>query len=210
MVFGIILIFVGVIFLSLSNTYELVHRASEVASKQNADEVSAIFSAGENISIGFSPGDDWSPKGGLIEDGGVLLTLNVTLISPDNGKTIFMLYFNASQEPPPSPDLPWPIYLSRVDVLLVDEDSFRVNQPLTPEWIGGVVKQDGTFTVKSDRHPLLNTPPRYLALRRVVVEKRYPFSNLLPIGFLLGIFGIVSSLWSLKFGKRRTKRKLRV
>lgn len=209
MVFGLLLIFVGIVSISLSNTYEIVHRAPEVASQQNADEVSAYFSVGENISIVLSPGDDWSPTGGIIEDGGYFLTLNVTLFSPDNGKTIFRLYFNASKEPPPAPDLPWPILLSKVELLCADEDSLEVSQPLTPEWIGGIIKQNGTFTAKSDRHPLLNTPPRLLAFHRAVTERRYPYSNLLPVGCLLGAVGCVTSLWSLKSDKKRVKRKPR-
>lgn len=209
MVFGLILIFVGVVSVSLSNTYELVHRAVEVASKPNADEVSAYLSVGENVSILLSPGDDWSPTGGLVENGGVYLTLNVTLVSPDNGKTIFRLYFNTSKEPPLSPDLPWPIQLSKVEALYVDEDSIEVNQPLTLDWIGGVIKQNGTFTAKSDRHPFLNTPPRYLAFLRAVTERRYPYSNLLPVGSLLGVTGVVLSLWSLKSGRERKRQKLK-
>lgn len=209
MVFGILLIFVGIIIISLSNTYEIVHKASEVASRQNADEISAYFSTGENISIVLTPGSDWSPTGGLIEDGGFFIILNVTLFSPNNGKTIFRLYFNVSQEPPFSPDQPWPIFVSKVELLCVDKDSLEVSYPLTPQWIGGIIKQNGTFTVKSDRHPVSKSPPSLLAFYRAVTERRYPYSNFFSTGCLLSIIGSVVSLWNLIFGKKRKRRKLR-
>ncbi|MEM2522835.1 MAG: hypothetical protein QXW82_06780 [Candidatus Bathyarchaeia archaeon] len=209
MILGVILIFVGVVCVSLSNTHEFVHRAVEVASTQNADEVSAYFLIGENVSIVLSPGDDWSPTGGLVEDGGIYLTLNVTLISPDNGKTIFRFYFNTSKEPPSSPDLPWPLQLSKVEALCVDEDSIEVRKPLTLEWIGGIIRQNGTFTIKSSRHPFLNTPPRYLAFFRAVTERRYLYSNLFPVGSLLSVIGVALSLWGSKSERERKRQKLR-
>jgi hypothetical protein len=200
--FGIFLIFLSIIFISYSNFPIKINRPHEVANVQNSWEVSHYFNLGDNISLSIASGDDWSLA---FEDYTGQMPVNVTIIAPDGGETKFHVFYEGYPEPPP-PGQPWPIYIARVELVSRDEDALEVAEPVSVVWIGGVVKQNGTFTAKVDLW-WGKDPPRSLIFYIEIFEQKYPYTNFLPVGCIISVVGFILSAWGVKDKKRKVRRK---
>ena len=165
--------------------------------------VTGYYKKGEIMVIDIKAHREW----GIFLAGERTVTVNISVTGPDNSSVDFVCYFYAyrgsTQSITPS------LYLFNASTIVHREnpsgDSLSVEK--VQEYIGGIIKKDGNFTVTVDKNSILNSfgsfdPPARIWLLKQEVS--YPYAFLLPIGAALIVPGIVSIAHSLH--KRKRKR----
>jgi len=218
--FGLILFLLGVIVAS-SSSITAEHRWQTEVGRVNGDwVVSSSFKNGDNVTLDVAPGEAW---GYIFSDPGdtpLRLPLNISLVAPDNGETIFQVFFEGIPpqfyNPLPGQGLEdYPIYIYNITLLRLDDSLLVEENPL--EQIGGITAQTGVYTARVLRDGFWwagpePQPPRSLIFYKEEVAFSHPYTILLPIGGTLCAFGAVISILSVKSptrmkDKRRRRRR---
>lgn len=217
--FGIILLFAGVILVSSSRMPILRVTYNVVIKDNKVWELSNTFNNSDIMVVDFSPGVDWwrlfvkAPTMDYQEH------VNFTIVGPSGYKTVFNVSIGTI---PPrwgyTPESPeeTPVIVRDIQLLSQDGDDLELREP--PE-IGGIVKQDGKYSVKLEPNVYWDsthttnttcpkTPPEELRFNKEIRENIYPFTFLFPIGAPLSVFGVAMSIWGVKSEKHRKYRKL--
>ncbi len=184
---GIILLFVGVITFSVSYTPDESEINETVDRKENLPiqkwRISGEFDKGERLFVVFSAVD---PENAIVDSSAVV---DVNITSPSGGNTTFRVLFTDTFRP----DI-------NISLKSKDEDNgLVVSSPL--EGIGGEAEYDGMYTAHVYAYlPRLFYPPDgtlpWLELYRTVVERKYPYTAVLPVGIALIIAGVSLSIWA--------------
>jgi len=194
--FGIILMFAGVIVVSIStNPVERSERAIVAeAPVNNRWEVSAPFNKGEKLSVEFTP-----PNLDEVIVFDHTLKLVVEISSSQAGKTVFEIEFKKIGDK---------TVLSNI-TLVSKDDGLKVSDP--PIEVGGIVPFTDNYlaNITTRKNARYTSPgkgeywvPENLRLVKEVAYKEYPYLFVLPIGILLIAVGGSLSLW----GSRRSSK----
>ena len=189
---GIVLVLVGIITCSASNSPMEKLDYPEVKGAKEGWEVSGHFNAGEKLLVLFPP-PAW---GEYIIPNGDKATVDVEIFDPDNNKTEFRITFY----PRRYPDFE----------LLSNDGGLTVNEPI--EGVGGVTRLNGLYTARIDEFASIyydGGPPGHLSLHKEVVEREYPYRSVLPIGVALIVAGASLSVWAKSSKRTQRLRKKR-
>lgn len=206
---GVILLFIGTIAFSISvsvdelESNQLVTEEKDLAVQMvhptgrptpiGKWEISAQFDKGEELFVLFK---SVNPENLIIDHGLTIVDVNIT--SPSGGNTTFRVLFTDSLQPD-------------VNITLWSKDNdsgLIVSDPV--EGIGGVAEYDGLYTATVYTiYPHLIYPPdgtlAWLSLYKTIVEKKYPYFTVLPLGIVLVVAGATLSIWGAKSSKKPTR-----
>lgn len=188
---GIILLFIGIVTLSMS--YSVEESEKNLLVKREEDlpvgewRISARYNQSENLLVFFRP-----PKREGIPDSAAIIDVNIT--DPEGGNTTFRVVFWKNGD---------------TDINLTSNDGgLAVPDPL--EGVGGTTKYEGLYTVYAYTYlPLYYYPPNgtlpSFELYKVVVERKYPYHGFLPVSVGLIAAGAILSIWGTKSSKKPSR-----
>jgi len=193
--------------MSTSNSSVISDKLDMVGEVNGGWKISGNFSPGENMTVFVAW---WAATYGedLKE-----LPANVTIIANNKTTADFQVFFlqdpesSAGQEPGLQR-----VYVARIQLLYNEGESLQVDDP--PRQIGGIVKQAGTYETRVNRPPDWfpwggpEPQPPDLKLYRTIINRAYPYRDLLPIGAVTVVFGGILSIWAARAdrGAVRTKK----
>ena len=188
-VFGIILLFVGIlVFLSCNSPTERTI-VSQVVPPKKQWNVTAYFNQYEKIIVNLGVPPEFHPDG--------VCNVTVTIVDPRGGKSVFLATYRIN----------WG-YIKYT--LISTDNGLDVDEPLPS--ISGVCNYSGNYTAQVDERfsYLYNGPPQ-ISLSKEVVEKEYPYRSIWPAGIAIIIVGASLSIWAAKSSKpaQRLRRKRR-
>jgi len=185
--------------------------ASQISKTTQEWSVSANLQKNDKIAIELRYGGDW-PMGLFDpsdEDTSIgLLYVYVDVQGPVGNVTEFEVAFRLVSST--STIMFWSINVTKQDGL----DSTRLYNATTKKYggIGGIVKDDGLYTVnvpKEKIFPPRDYPPASLAIFKQTTVTEYPYSSFLPGGVIVGVSGVIISVIGLRNPKRKTTLKKR-
>ncbi len=187
--FGIIILFVGVLICSASNSSK--ENPGEIpVGIQNGWETSGYFDERNELLVWFT-----APKKDMVPDGWQVVVVDI--FDPNGGKTRFVVSFKNG-------------VFDHINVSSYD-GGLIVSEP--PTGVGGLTQCSGNYTacIDPEANPLASLyypqgPPK-LELLKLVVEKEYPYRSFLPVGIVLIVVGISLSIWSRRSLKRKRRRR---
>lgn len=217
--FGVIVLLLGLAFISISNTSHTLNIKELVASVENKWIVSGYFKQGENLTIWFTQPKDWA-FGPYPEIGeppySKHFMVNITNTAANDYTLLKVILMVPQQFTPPGP--PYAFSLNLVEIEVEHHGGIIVGD--SPLEIGGTIKNDGEYRIKSwlipptvigeDYKPHPVSPPLELRLDMVTNETVYPYTFLLPLGSALSIVGVIISIWGIKSRRRKIARKRRL
>jgi hypothetical protein len=189
MVFGIVLLFAGVIIASASTITNETSESSTVNTATNAWEISGVFDKNEKLLVDFTP-PDMSQL--MIPE--PTLKLRVEITGPYESKTVFEMEF--AQRGFEGRTVLWNL------TIILNENGLTVGDSV--DEVGGIVPYAGNYSANITTRRWWG-PPASLTLSAEVVHKEHPYLFGLAIGIPLAVVGGSLSFYSV----RNPKRKLR-
>ncbi|MEM3699427.1 MAG: hypothetical protein QXL57_00960 [Candidatus Bathyarchaeia archaeon] len=204
---GIFLLIASFSLMSVSNISNISPDQLSVKQEYFVWNVTGYYRKGEMMIVDIRAHREW----GRFLAGGRTVAINVTITGPDATRIDFVCYFYVYQGSP----------LSITPVLSLlnatasvgaggssSESSLSVEK--VQDYIGGVVKKEGNFTVIVDEKSIFNNfgsedPPARIWLLKQEVS--YPYMFLLPVGVTLTVLGVVLTSYELYKRKRKLFRK---
>ena len=183
--FGIILILTGVIVSSACNSSN--ERTEQSAVAQGQWEASGYFDKNEKLVVYLSePTSEFFPDS--------IATINVSVVDPAGNKSVLLIeykknfgFVNVTLD-------------SNSSGLIVDENSLDV---------GGIVNLSGNYTaLVAEQASLLygETGPT-VDLYKEIVERDYPYRDILPVGVAIIVFGASLSILAAKSSEKPRKKR---
>ena len=186
--FGIILIFIGVVTSSVSNSY--TERTVDSTVSHGYWSTSGYFDINQNLSVQLSP-----PNAQFILIG--MGTFNVTIIDPADNESVFTVR---------SRNVEGRQVLSNVTVV---STSNSLTADVINLGVGGIVHQSGNYTVIVDKKATYLYPkvPPDVTLTKETVKRDYPYRGILPVGIGILVFGVGLSIWAAKSSGKSGKKR---
>lgn len=202
--FGVILICIGLVSMSTSNLTQEKTSLESVASTNDAWSISGTFDEDDRMVVIFREAYDW--WNGFFEpaDGMALLYVQIHIFDPQSNETRFEVALT-----PSNPGYPG---LLIVDISVIKNGSLDTSTVKDAKTglimgIGGIVPQNGVYSVSVDVYPPRESAPETLELYEEKVERLYPWAFLLPSGAALGVVGTAISVFGLKSEKHSASSK---
>ena len=197
---GAILLLSGMVSISSSQIIQEKKRLETIAYEMDSWEVSGNFEEGDMLVVDFTPAlwkrhelpDDVRPY--------PYKFVRIEITSPKNETTVFditLMWPDGAQLPV--------VY----SINLTGQDGLDITDPIME--VRGVVMDSGQYTARIPEYglwPPESDPPTWIAARKEIVEREYPFAFLLPVGIVLGILGGVTLLVGIIF-PRHTSVQIR-
>jgi len=183
--FGIILLFVGVVVSSASNSFNERTEQSVVAEEQW--KAAGYFDKDEKLVVYLSkPTPEFFPDH--------TASINVSVVDPAGNKSVFLVEYQNGVG-----FVNVTLYSSS-NGLIVDENILEV---------GGITTQSGNYTALVDEQAayLYVTAPPTITLIQETVERDYPYRSILPVGIAIIVFGASLSIWAAKSSKEPRKKR---
>jgi len=212
-IFGLLLVFGGMILASSYNFSMEVPNQETVAIESLKWEISGSFHKGDNVTLHIRPGQSWSEHPILADPNVGPLPANVTILAPGKGEAKLNVTFEVPPmslaEPGQDPlRLPPPV-LTHLEVISSVGDIFELG--VLPEQTGAInliIKHDGTYVARVEKEGLwwvIAPPPapQTLEFVRYVVDVEYPFVSFLSIGTIACVFGLGLCVWSGRSSRRK-------
>jgi len=201
-IFGIILVFAGVIVASTSVIHtEESERSTVATAPPNEWEVSGPFNKGDMLSVEFVP-----PNLNELVIADSNLKLSVEVADSHGGKTVFEMEFSQT-------GFGGSTILKNLTIVS-NEDGLTASNP--PTEVGGIVPHTDDYSANITRVRVSYIAPgegfwvpSNLKLVKEVVCKEYPYLFALPIGIILMVVGGCLSFWGATSSKQmlRARRK---
>ena len=211
--FCIIILFAGLIVFSISNRFDETYESVSVE-ESNAEDLpygewktSVHFEKGETIYLAFSgPNLAMVPNGDQISG-----TVMINITDPEGEDTTFRVDFKGSEHPAINITL-----ISEAEGLEVDDSPFGEFND-SPVGFGGVTSLEGDYSgciyvfakhLAEAYYPPDATLP-FMMFWRLIPIRTYPNSQLLPVGGILIVVGLLGSVWAVRSPRQtqRSKRK---
>jgi len=210
--FCIIILFAGLIVFSISNRFDETYESVSVE-ESNAEDLpygewktSVHFEKGEMIYVDFYP-----PNLAMVPNGDQISgTVMINITDPEGGDATFRMDLKGSERP-------------RINITLKSEaEGLEVDDSLFGDFndssvnIGGVTSLEGVYSVciyvfgpgiAEFYYPPDATLP-FMMFWRLVPIRTYPNSQLLPVGGILIVAGLLGSVWAV-MSPRQTQRSKR-
>ncbi|MDH5448227.1 MAG: hypothetical protein OEX01_04400 [Candidatus Bathyarchaeota archaeon] len=211
LVFGIILLFVGLIVTSaaVSSQQEKVVSRDDVDKKldllTNATFwwIAGNFSKGRRLYLSMQPGPGWTAEPPSVYEM-YLLKVPVTITDPHGEETRLFAIFGTDPKSTQSDVVRfWGVNLTSNDGGLIFEKSneFQMVGITYYQEISAIVTIDGVYNATVNRNIGVWSPPSILLLQSLLIENEYPYWFVIPIGIALMIAGVSLSIWVTKHPK---------
>jgi len=206
----VILIIAGFILASVRNEPQTKIKGDLVKKTLNQWSVSADLEQNDKMVVEIRYGADW-PRGYFEPyeenpDIGLLFVL-VNVEEPSGNTTQFDVVYAQSSD----------VTVALWNISVVKQGGINTTALYdqyrnTYTAVGGIVPQNGTYTVEVDKEgmwPSRFDPPAYLGIFKGVIEIEYPYAFLLPTGIVVGIVGTATSIYGWRSTRvhRPPKRK---
>lgn len=210
---GMIILLVGLIIFSKSNEVNEIYESVSVEESKAEDlpygqwKTSTRFEKGEMIYLDF-----YGPKLEMVPNGDAISgTIMINITDPEGEDTTFRMDLQGSEHPRFNITL-----ISEAEGLEVDDSLFGEFND-SPVGIGGVTSLEGDYSaciyVFAQKQAEAYYPPDatlpLMVFWRFVPISTYPSSQLLPVGGILIVAGLLLSFWAIRSPRQaqRSKRK---
>lgn len=194
MAFGVMLVLVGILVSSWSNSFKELTEIELVNEAEDGFEVSGNFTAGEKLYVKWEE-PDWE----ILRNGEyVVYYLTVIGPQPEDGETNFTVKLYS----PPK----------KGANVTVSSRGGGLNSCFTGQTFpGGIVQYSGEYVARLDEiarwyyrgsSPGRGSPPGYISLYTEVVRREYPHRSVLPVGIVLMVVGVPLAVWAAKSSQK--------
>lgn len=215
-VFGIILLFIGLIITSatasiqqerINARVELDHKTDSTDLFNNVSDwwIAGNFSRGRRLYLNIQPGrnPEWTTEPPTLHNLIYPLYVPVTITDPHGGETKLRVIFGSYPSDLEQHVSFWAVNVTSNDGGLIFEKSneWQIDGITYYQELRAVVNYDGIFNATVHRALGMWGPPSILSLESLIIEIEYPYWFVIPIGATFMIVGVFLSIWATKFSK---------